>query len=202
MGRQQILCHGDDRRFDAVARQIAANFGPDVHYVADVAGGKGLLSRLLHKMCGLSCEVIDPRPEVLRGVNHRAIQFDPSLADYYDLIVALHPDQALRAVVISALYRPTVLVPCCNFWSAHRLGIREMFLEIEIWFHAQGVRTRRLTFEFGGPCNRGFITFPPEKPPVEFGGLTPVVPEKSSRRADWKPPQKLRPQTRCSPCTP
>lgn len=49
MARTQVLCHGDDRRFDEVADLISAEFGPSVSFIADVAGGCGLLSRILKK---------------------------------------------------------------------------------------------------------------------------------------------------------
>jgi hypothetical protein len=51
--------HGDPVRFDVVADYIAANF-KGIKYVADVAGGQGMLSRLLNKR-GFVSEVIDPR---------------------------------------------------------------------------------------------------------------------------------------------
>jgi hypothetical protein len=41
------------------------------------------------------------------------------MADYYDLVVGLHPDQALRSVVESAERVAVLVVPCCNFWNRH-----------------------------------------------------------------------------------
>ena len=38
------------------------------------------------------------------------------MAGYYDVIIGLHPDDALREVVNSARVRPVAVVPCCNFW--------------------------------------------------------------------------------------
>ena len=77
--------------------------------MADVAGGQGLLSRLLTKKYGFEAEVIDPRGYALKGVEHQAKLFSPNDASFYDLIVGLHPDSAIRAVVEASTLRPTVL---------------------------------------------------------------------------------------------
>ena len=59
--------HGDPARFEVVGRFIADRF-PDARYVADVAGGQGMLTRILRKRFGFEAEVIDPRGWALRGV--------------------------------------------------------------------------------------------------------------------------------------
>jgi hypothetical protein len=51
---------GDPARFEVVARFIADRF-PDARYIADVAGGQGMLTRILRKRFGFEAEVIDPR---------------------------------------------------------------------------------------------------------------------------------------------
>ena len=61
--------------------------------------------------------MIDPRGNTLRGVEGRKEKYLAEMADYYDLIVGLHPDAALQEVVLSALVRPTIVIPCCNFWD-------------------------------------------------------------------------------------
>jgi hypothetical protein len=109
--------HGDATRFQVIADYIAERYWHDVRYIADVAGGQGMLARILSKQYNYECEVIDPRAWVLKGVRHQASAFDPAFSTYYDLIVGLHPDGALREVAQSALLRPVVLIPCCNFWS-------------------------------------------------------------------------------------
>jgi hypothetical protein len=129
--------------------------------VADVAGGQGLLSRLLNKR-GFEAEVIDPRGWVMRGVASRPEPFSAESAGYYDLIVGLHPDQATRAVAEAALVRPVVLVPCCNFWSEQRLGRDELLDAIDEYYAQNGVRSRRIAFDFRGPKNIGLVSEPPE----------------------------------------
>jgi hypothetical protein len=163
MGRQQHRLHGDPRRFEVVAAEIEARYGKRVRYLADVAGGQGMLSRWLRKY-GYESEVIDPRGSVLRGVACRREPFRPDMADYYDLIVGLHPDEATRAVAQAALVRPAVLVPCCNFWSDERLGQDELLEAIEAFYADRGVQFERVIFDFRGPKNVGLISEPSPGP--------------------------------------
>ena len=153
--------YGDPARFRAVADYIADRYGRRVRYVADVAGGQGMLARILRKQYHYAAEVVDPRGRTLVGVPHRACAFAPPEADYYDLIVGLHPDQATRAVAAAALVRPTMLVPCCNFWSAERLGQEALLRAIEDYYDAHAVVHERVTFQFAGPKNVGLVSEPP-----------------------------------------
>ena len=62
MGRKtQIKCNGDEARFEEVAKFIYDRFGNSIKYIADVAGGQGMLARVLNKKYNYDCEVIDPR---------------------------------------------------------------------------------------------------------------------------------------------
>lgn len=153
--------HGDPTRFQAVADYVAERYWRDVRYIADVAGGQGMLARILSKQYQYTCEVIDPRARVLKGVAHHAQPFDPACASYYDLIIGLHPDGALREVAQAALLRPAIVVPCCNFWCAETLGQRELLQAIEEYYCANGVRYERITFAFRGPKNVGLVSEPP-----------------------------------------
>ena len=159
MGRHRF--HGDERRFDVVARFIYDTYGQSIRYIADVAGGQGMLCRILRKKYAYDCEVIDPRGRTLRGVPQRAEELDSSLAEYYDLIVGLHPDEATRAVAQAAIVRPTILIPCCNFWSAEKLGQRELLAAIEAYYQAHHVKYERINFAFKGPKNIGLVSAPP-----------------------------------------
>jgi hypothetical protein len=153
--------HGAPERFDVVARFVFDHYGRSLRYIADVAGGQGMLTRLLRKQYNYDCEVVDPRGWTLKGVPNRAEEFDPTLADYYDLIVGLHPDEATRAVAEAALVRPTLLVPCCNFWSEEKLGRDALVEAIEAYYCAHQVRFERISFKFKGPKNIGLISEPP-----------------------------------------
>ena len=153
--------HGDARRFVAVAELVSDRF-PEARYVADVAGGQGLLARMLIKRHNLECDVVDPRGWVLKGVPSRAETFLASMAPYYDLIVGLHPDEAIREVVDAALVRPVILVPCCNFWDRTRkLGRDALIADITAHHARLGglVEPRRLVFT--GPYNQALVLTPP-----------------------------------------
>ena len=162
MGRKQHRFHGDANRFEVVAAFIYARYGRSIQYIADVAGGRGMLSRILQKKYNYECEVVDPRGWTLKGVDNRETELDPSIASYYDLIVGLHPDEATRAVAEAALVRPAVLIPCCNFWSEEKLGRDELVEAIEAYYQQRDVRFERVTFDFKGPKNIGIVFEPPD----------------------------------------
>lgn len=156
--------HGDSARFEAVADYIAGRYRHSIRYIADVAGGQGMLTRLLNHRYNYECEVVDPRGWTLKGVANRAAEFDPTLASYYDLIVGLHPDEAVRAVAQAALVRPVLLIPCCNFWSEEKLGRDALLEAIERYYRDHAVRYERVEFPFKGPKNIGLVSDPPMLP--------------------------------------
>lgn len=161
--------HGDPARFEMVARFIADRF-QDARYVADVAGGQGMLTRILRKRFGFEAEVIDPRGWALKGVPARAELYTPAMADYYDLVVGLHPDEALRSVVESAGKTTVLVVPCCNFWTRHsRLGRDELIEQISEFHNSLGGTSERVTLAFSGPANHGLILRPPQS---DQGGVS------------------------------
>ena len=135
MGRKtQIRLKGSVDRFEEIAKFIHDRFGNSIKYIADVAGGQGMLSRILNKKYNYESEVIDPRHYQVVGVSNRETEYYSSMAEYYDLIVGLHPDEAIREVVESALTRPVLVIPCCNFWDrTKKLGTKEMIEEISKW---------------------------------------------------------------------
>jgi len=159
--KTQHRCHGSPERFEVLADWIAERYGNSVAYIADVAGGQGLLTRLLRKRHNYQAELIDPRGWCLRGVPNRQEAFDAGLASYYDLIVGLHPDEATRPVAEAALLRPTILITCCNFWSEDKLGRDELVEAIAAFYRAHSVRYERVTFGFKGPKNIGLVSEPP-----------------------------------------
>lgn len=162
MGRQQHRFHGDERRFAALADFVYERYGRRIHYIADVAGGQGLLSRVLAKKYNYACEVIDPRGNALPGVPARASEFDASMAGFYDLVLGLHPDEATRPVAMAALVRPTIIIPCCNFWDTGvKLGRDALLDALGAFYREKGVRAERVTFDFDGPKNIGYVTEPP-----------------------------------------
>jgi hypothetical protein len=154
-------CHGDPARFEVVAEFIAERF-PHARYVADVGGGQGMLTRILRKRLGVDAEVIDPRGWSLTGVPARVETFDASMADYYDLVVGLHPDEALRSVVESAAKSAVLVIPCCNFWSREtKLGRDQLIERIAEFHNSRGGKSERVVLDFRGPKNHALILLPP-----------------------------------------
>lgn len=119
-----------------------------------------MLARILCKRYNYDCEVVDPRGKTLKGVPSRQTEFTSAMADYYDLVIGLHADEATRQVAEAALVRPTVLVPCCNFWSEEKLGRDELLAAIEDYYSSHGVSYERVIFPFKGPKNIGLVSRP------------------------------------------
>lgn len=153
--------HGDPARFEVVAQFIAERF-PDARYIADVGGGQGMLTRILRKRLRFDAEVIDPRGWTLKGVPARVENFDASMANYYDLIVGLHPDGALRSVVDSAAKSAVLVIPCCNFWTREtKLGRDQLIEQIAEFHNSRGGKSERVVLDFRGPKNHALVLLPP-----------------------------------------
>ena len=160
MSRNQHPVYGDPQRFEVIADFIAERYSNAIDCIADVAGGKGILTRLLAKKKNYDCDLIDPRRTVLKGIEHRPEQFEPEMADYYDLLVGLHPDGALRQLGEAGLIRPAVIVPCCNFWDEQRRGQDELLEAIEDFYRQHSVRFERIELDFKGPKNIAIVSEP------------------------------------------
>ena len=160
MSRKQHLLYGDPNRFDVVAEFVIEKFIGKAKYIADVAGGKGMLTRILSKKGNFVCDLIDPRLIALKGINHRKEEFTADMAQYYDLLIGLHPDHALRELAKSALIKPVVLIPCCNFWDDQKRGNEELLTAIEHFYNQNAVRFERVTLEFKGPKNVVIVSMP------------------------------------------
>jgi hypothetical protein len=155
--------HGDPERFPAVASFVFNHFGHTIKYIADVAGGRGMLTRILNKKYGYQTEVVDPRGWALTGVPTRKAKFTPAMADFYDLIIGLHPDEATRTVAEAAEICPTILIPCCNFWDRSRkLGRNALLAEIGRFYTENRIECETVTFDFSGPKNIGLVTTLPQ----------------------------------------
>jgi hypothetical protein len=162
MGRKtQHRFHGGPERFEILAEFIADHFGNSIDYIADVAGGQGMLSRVLNKRYNYQSEVIDPRGFGLKGVSRRVAEYEAEMAGYYDLVVGLHPDEATRPVAESARVRPVIVIPCCNFWADEKLGRDELVDAIAAYYDRHTIPYARVTFPFKGPKNVGLVSQPP-----------------------------------------
>ena len=117
-------------RFQLLADWIAGRFPPCT--VADVGGGKGLLTHLLGQ-AGFQAEVVDPVDQPLPSryrdlatgrrvrlggdvtVTRRRVPFGPALGRRYDLLVALHAHGSNLAVLdtVAEAGNSCVVLPCC-----------------------------------------------------------------------------------------
>ena len=117
-------------RFQLLAGWIADSFPPCT--VADVGGGKGLLTWLLNE-AGFRAEVVDPVDQPLPSryrdldsgrrvrlgaadrVPRRRTRFGPALGRRYDLLVALHAHGSNLAVLetVAQAANSCVVLPCC-----------------------------------------------------------------------------------------
>ena len=155
------LFHGAAERFEIVADFIAENYGRKIKYIADVAGGQGMLTRILRKKYNYEVEVVDPRGFTLIGVPSNRSGFNAEIAANYDLIVGLHPDEATRAVAEGACVKPAILIPCCNFWDqTKRLGREALLAEISKFYDEHSVEYKKVVFNFNSPKNIGLVSTP------------------------------------------
>jgi hypothetical protein len=117
-------------RFELLSTWIAGNFPPCA--VADIGGGKGLLSYLLDRQ-GFESTVIDPAFQPLpakyrepgtgrqvkmpagASVRHLSTPYSPDLGAGFDLLVALHAHGVNQQILDSAAAHGTscVVLPCC-----------------------------------------------------------------------------------------
>lgn len=152
--------HGAPERFEVLADYIHFKYKKSIKYIADVAGGQGMLTRFLNKK-NYKSEVFDTREKVLVGVPHRKEEFKSFHANYYDLVVGLHPDEATRAVAEAAVFKPTIIIPCCNFWDkSKKLGRDALLTEISKYYDDKGVIYERVVFNFKSSKNIGLVSYP------------------------------------------
>ncbi|MFC1601159.1 methyltransferase [Candidatus Sumerlaeota bacterium] len=124
---------GDSHRHWELAKFVARTF-PEATRVADVAGGHGVVAFFLREL-GLASTTIDTRdtglPRRMRRqlrkrsvAQGRLIEVPRIVADIreldlseFDLVVALHPDEATEPTVRAAVeqHKAFAIVPCCVF---------------------------------------------------------------------------------------
>jgi hypothetical protein len=113
---------GDPARFRLMADLIAIEFPDRSAEVADVAGGKGYLKAELYRRGYRRVTCWDRRHRHAKGRPGQRYQlFDHANAPRgYDLVVALHSDEATDHAILYAAHRrvPCVVCPCCITPSA------------------------------------------------------------------------------------
>ncbi|EKE00008.1 MAG: hypothetical protein ACD_22C00106G0002 [uncultured bacterium] len=153
--------HGAVDRFEVLADFIAGTYGRKIKFIADVAGGQGMLTRILRKKYNYEAEVVDPRGFTMVGVPNKKTEFNKDVAYIYDLVVGLHPDEATRAVAEGATIRPAILIPCCNFWDQTQvLGRDALIDEIAKFYDQNNVSYGRVNFGFASSKNVGLVPIP------------------------------------------
>jgi hypothetical protein len=170
---------GDDlpklKRFRSqlLAAWIAERFPPCA--VADVGGGKGLLTWLLIE-AGFRAEVVDPVDQPLpatyrdlrsgrrvrlgpdAAVPRRRVAFGPGLGRRYDLLVALHAHGSNLAVLDTAAAGSScVVLPCCVVDEPAAPGPgQNWFLWLVERARALGLEPEFFALNFAGQ-NLGFV---------------------------------------------
>lgn len=158
-------------RFQLLAEWIIANYPPC--RVADIGGGKGLLSHLLDQ-AGFVSTVIDPLDQPLPvkyreiggkrvkmgeigKVARKSAAFGKDMAPAYDLLVGLHAHGSnMKIIDACAEYgRKFVLVPCCLYDEpVVRVPGLDWFDSLESYAKGKGLAPVRFELNFRGK-NRG-----------------------------------------------
>jgi hypothetical protein len=110
---------GDNARGPIFANWLVRHFSPeDYPRVADLAGGKGKVSRELVR-CGYKPVVFDCRKESQRGKQYsrrkRNLEKEKFRPKEFDLVVGMHPDAITWHVIrlASEAKANFAVVPCC-----------------------------------------------------------------------------------------
>lgn len=129
------------KRAEVVASWLVQTYGHAYlsgGVILDVAGGRGDLAFELAVKSGLSCQVVDPRPNKLKRWQAKLIKKTKGVVlpvhhtDFFNeqffakndldpatvrLITGLHPDEATEVIVDTALSLsiPFSVIPCCVF---------------------------------------------------------------------------------------
>lgn len=157
---------GEKNRFRRFAEFIGHTF-PYRNKVADVAGGHGELAYLLFDL-GKEPTIIEPRDATFprwihREIRKRAVREDRFVKiervrrlveeanlRRFDLIVAMHPDQATEPAIRAAIEHDLdfAVVPCCPFPLEGRKSFGKEWIR-HLASLSPGIRTTRL--DFAGP---------------------------------------------------
>lgn len=114
---------GDTRRFDIMADFVAERFPHHTRKrIVDVAGGRGGLQAALRRRGFQDVTSVDVRPQYAKGRSgYRYGLFTWNYQENFDLVVAMHPDDATDHAILYAVNRciPWAVCPCCVRPSAN-----------------------------------------------------------------------------------
>ena len=118
-----------DKNRDIIFSSFIKRRFRDVHFILEIAGGKGILARkLANKKFRIT--VIESKPR-FKGGNHGKIKYmEGTFSEDYskvkcDLIIGMHPDEATSEIIrYAGKHRiPYAVVPCCHVGKdAHTIG--------------------------------------------------------------------------------
>lgn len=154
-------------RFQVIAKWLSLNYEPCK--VADVGGGKGLLSYILNKE-GWNSTVIDPvnqalphkyktldkvrvkisQEDTVRRINEK---FNPEFVKDFDLVIALHAHGCnMQIIEACAKYNKAfMLIPCCvidePIEKDYGINWRNSLIEFA---NKQGLEIQKVKFNFKG----------------------------------------------------
>jgi len=161
-------------RFVLLHQWIVQHFPPC--RVADIGGGKGLLSYLLNQS-GFDCTIIDPfqqkLPEkykdlqktkhkisVQNAVKQIPQNFEPEMAQDFDLLIGLHAHGSNLKIIdaCTTFHKNFILLPCCVIDEPveKKPGIN-WFESLENHAQQRGHQIKRFELNFRGQ-NVGFYT--------------------------------------------
>ena len=109
---------GDSQRFDLFAKLVARNFPNKSARIVDVAGGKGYLKEALRELGYCNVLTMDKNRRAAKKQTHLAYKygyFNYKIQEAFDLVVAMHPDEATDHAILYAVGHriPAFVCPCC-----------------------------------------------------------------------------------------
>lgn len=109
---------GDSHRFDLFAKMISCNFPKKDARIVDVAGGKGYLKEALRQLGYNNVVTMDKNRKAAKkqsSKNYKYGYFNYNIAEHFDCVCAMHPDEATDHAVMYAVQHhvPAFICPCC-----------------------------------------------------------------------------------------
>ena len=160
-------------RFQLLHRWITENFKPC--RVADIGGGKGLLTYLLNQS-GFESTVIDPFDQGLPGkfksldkqkfkISDESIpriskNFEKEMAKDFDILIGLHAHGSNMKIIEAAAEqgKDFILLPCCVIDEPIEIRPNVNWLDsLEEYANKLGIKTARFELNFRGQ-NIGFYS--------------------------------------------
>lgn len=147
---------GDSRRFQLFAQAVKRNFPPREYCkVADIAGGKGHLQLALREAGYEDVTTFDLRPRRAKGVTYKNFLFTPETKGSFDLLIAMHPDEATDVTIYAAarMNIPFIICPCCikpTLLPKEAISKRQWIHQLRMYAVKNGFSCETLTLPMQG----------------------------------------------------